>query len=146
MSSADEILISVHEKYVQKMLSGEKSIEWRRRAINVRTGTRIWIYTTRPRAAVQAIATVEMVVNGSPSVLWRKYQDRAGIEFEEFSDYFRDAPVCCAVLLKDCRALRNEITLEALKSEIGRFHPPQFYMSLRGDNRALRTLHRHSKQ
>lgn len=140
MNSTQDILISVHERHVRKMISGEKSIEWRRRPVNVTRGTRIWIYTTRPRAAVQALATVEEVVNGSPASLWKKYRERAGVAFDEFAEYFRDSEVCCAVLLKDCRALKTEVKLDALKREVASFHPPQFYMTLRKQNPMLRFL------
>lgn len=130
MSANCEILISVRSEYVHKMLSGKKTVELRRRHVHVVAGTRMWIYGKAPQASVLAQATVDAVVIASPASLWRKYRSRIGVTYQEFREYFGSLALGCAILLKNIRKLKPEVTLAAFRRKIRSFHPPQFYLKL----------------
>src|SRR5262249_28321732 len=97
MTDCGDILISVRSEYATKILSGQKTVELRRRHLNVKPGTRVWIYSKAPYAAVQARAVVENIVSGKPAGLWRKFRCCAGISHREFRTYFGSTNVGHAI-------------------------------------------------
>lgn len=122
------------------MLSGNKTVELRRRPLRVPVGTKIWIYSTSPHALVEAVAKVETVVSGSPQNLWNKYKHRAGVTKEEFDNYFSKVTTGWVVVLQDIRPLRTTVSLAALRRHTRRFHPPQFFMRLQEGSNTLELL------
>lgn len=137
--SEQNILISVQQKYLARILVGEKKVELRRRALRVPVGTRIWIYSKAPHAVVAAVATVEMVVSMPPRKLWEKYGGLTGVTRDEFDSYFSDASTAWAIFLKDVIALSAVVTLATLRKR-SLFHPPQFFKRLQDGSSTLRLL------
>jgi len=137
VSANCEILISVRSEYVNKMLSGKKTVELRRRQVHVTPGTRMWIYSKAPQASILARATVDSVVIASPASIWRKYRTRLGVTYQEFRAYFGSLELGCAILLKNISKLRSEVTLAAFRRKINSFHPPQFYLKLSSTDHRL---------
>ena len=66
MDSSGDILISVKPRHATSMMSGLKSVELRRRPINITPGTRVWIYSKLPQGQIQVLATVDKVVEDKP--------------------------------------------------------------------------------
>ena len=82
--SKGDILISVRPKFVERIASGEKAAELRRRAPRIQPGCRVWIYTKAPLRgvlkrygshtnhssgyrAMSSIAILEKLIWGAPS-------------------------------------------------------------------------------
>jgi predicted transcriptional regulator len=133
MNSKSNILISVHTRHVENMLSGNKSVELRRRALRVDPGTRVWIYCTHPAAQVRAVAIIRRIVTAPPSEIWDRYGSTSGLLKSEFDSYFDKSQMGCALVLSDIRRLRTPLTLEAIRRSAKRFQPPQFFKRLTSD-------------
>jgi predicted transcriptional regulator len=71
------VLISVHPDYAEKILSGEKRLEFRRRWA-IRQVKRLVIYVTSPVQQIVAIAHVEEVHRGCKSRLWELAKNKGG--------------------------------------------------------------------
>lgn len=71
------VLISVHPGYAEKILSGEKRLEFRRRWA-ARQVSRLVIYVTSPVQQIVAIAHVEEVHRGCKSHLWELAKNKGG--------------------------------------------------------------------
>ena len=140
MTDREEILISVRAEYVAKMLRGEKTVELRRRNINVSPGTRVWIYSKSPQAAIKAHAEITAIVTGEPDHLWRKFRSCAGVTRQEFQSYFDAADEGCVLVLSNVVKLRKHISLQTMREKVTSFHPPQFYTKLNGRKPMLRAL------
>jgi predicted transcriptional regulator len=140
VSDREEILISVRAEYVAKMLNGEKTVELRRRNVNVSPGTRVWIYSKSPQAAIKAHAEITAVVTGEPGQLWRKFHSRTGVTHQEFQSYFDATDKGCALILTNVVKLRKHISLQTMREKVSSFHPPQFYTKLKGRELMLRAL------
>src|SRR5262245_54229114 len=125
LASAEDILISLHRKYVQRMLDGKKSIELRRRAVHVARGTRVWIYSKSPYAVVEAFAVVDRVIRARPQELWNQYKDRVGISKSDFESYFLHVTVGCALVLRDIERLPHSVSLSEIRDHVSSFQPPQ---------------------
>ena len=144
MNDNEHILISVQAKYVHKMLTGEKTVELRRRRLHIHPGTRVWIYTTAPSSVVEMSAVIDLVVIASPERIWRKYKASTGVCLKEFNEYFGTSDKGCALVLKEIRKLKTHVNLAAMRAASRRFHPPQFYTRLSTQCPALETLIRAS--
>jgi len=119
-------LISIKPKYVRMFLRGEKSIEIRKRAVNLDPGTRLWIYSTLPKGCLEAVANVQSVKIDSPGVIWKHYYKKINISRDAFLSYVNGSQKVSAILLEDVRKVVPSLTLGDLRFEIRSFHPPQF--------------------
>lgn len=99
------IVISVKPKYAAQMLSGQKTVELRRRTIHVEPGDRVWIYTTVPEARIAAVATIVQVCTGQPEDIWRRYKNSVGVSADEFDRYFHGSEQACAIVLRNVQAV-----------------------------------------
>ena len=125
-----DILISLHPRHCDNLVSGRKTVELRRRKMAVRPGTRVWIYSTRPRACVEAYAIVQDVVSGSHDELWNAYSDKVAVSRCEFDHYFAGTADAHAIVLREVATLKPSIKLKELRRRLAGFHPPQFFKRL----------------
>lgn len=140
MPDVSDAIISIHPGYVDAILEGRKTIELRRRVPELINGTRLWIYATRPTAAVVGVATIGDISRARPHTIWRKHRDKAGIDYASFMEYFRDAQEAVAILLATVKRV-EPITIEELRQVRDRFHPPQVLLRLTHDEaKALQQL------
>jgi predicted transcriptional regulator len=140
MNDCNEILISIRSEYVTKILTGEKTVELRRRNLKVLPGTRVWIYSKGPHGAVKACAVIKDVVKAGPDCLWRRFRSHVGVTRGEFQTYFGTSGEGCALILENVVTLRKQITLCAMREKVPSFHPPQFYAKLNRQHPTLRAL------
>lgn len=122
----DNALISIKPWYVEKLISGKKTVEIRSRQIKLPPGSRLWIYSTLPKACVQAIVHVERVDVGMPTSIWRKYNGLIGVSKDRFYDYVNGSKTVSAIIVEQAWGLPVDITLKFLKKNVPGFHPPQF--------------------
>lgn len=130
MPCSSDILISVKPEYCKKILSGDKTVELRRRPVRVSVGTTVWIYETVPRCRVGARAQVSEICEDTPTEIWRRFGDQVGISREQFASYFEGADYACAVVLSEVVPLRTPLQLADLRESLGAFVAPQFYRKL----------------
>jgi predicted transcriptional regulator len=124
------ILISLEPRHAKNILSGEKSIELRRRAPKVPPGTVIWMYSKKPEASIVGVVTVLAIHEASPSALWRRFKENVGVTRGEFFDYFESRDIGAAIQLGSAKRLKKPLSLEELKERDELFHPPQFFKRL----------------
>jgi predicted transcriptional regulator len=137
---ATDAIISIHPNYADAILAGKKTIELRRRIPELPSGTRLWIYATRPTGAVIGVATIQEVARAHPSTIWKKHRNGAGVDHASFKAYFNGAQQAVAILLAAVRHV-GPITIDQLREVRDRFHPPQVLMRLTAsESRALNKL------
>jgi predicted transcriptional regulator len=125
-----DILISLHPRHSDNVLQGKKTVEIRRRPIRILPGTRVWIYTTRPRARVEAVATVETVWEGSSDELWTRFGNKVAISRIELESYLEGVSQACALVFKKVQPLETSMTINEIRDHVSEFHPPQFFKKL----------------
>lgn len=130
MNNPGDILISVEERHATNMLSGNKSVELRRKQLNISPGTRVWVYSKLPRGQVQALAVVEAVVADTPRKIWNLYGAQSAISKSEFDAYFAGAKTGYAIIFQEVRPLAPILSLSSIREKISHFHPPQFFKRL----------------
>lgn len=90
-----QILLAIKPEYVDKILSGEKRFEFRKKACAQPINS-IVIYETAPVKRIVGEVSVIKVLKDSPQLLWPVVKDYAGIEKSSFDQYFQGAKVAVA--------------------------------------------------
>lgn len=92
-------LMSIRPEFAERLLSGEKRVEFRRRPA-ARNLTHILIYATSPVRAVVGVAEIERLEQGTPERLWREFRSVGGIGRSDFFEYFADTERGCAYVVR----------------------------------------------
>ena len=137
MDDAGDILISLEERHTANVLAGRKSVELRRKLLNIGANTRVWIYSKLPRGQIQALAVVDEVVADEPNKLWKRFGTQSAISKSEFDTYFLNVNVGCAIIFQDVIPLAPILYLSSIRTKFADFHPPQFFMRLEKDRPEL---------
>jgi len=112
-----DILISIHPRYAEKILKGEKTIELRRRFPKVKG--RLSIYSTSPVKSVVGYAEIEDVHYLPLKDLWTEFKDKAGIKEIDFLDYFTGLTHGYGVQIKNPIRFRYPLHIDYLKQNYG---------------------------
>jgi predicted transcriptional regulator len=129
-----DALISIKPKYVDRFLNGQKAVEIRTRKVNLQNNARLWIYSTLPKASIQTVAYVKHVETDIPNVIWNKYRESIGISRRTFNEYVNGSRQISAIVTKGIWKLPLEISLQKIRKEVPKFHPPQFLKFMKEDD------------
>lgn len=95
--------MSIRPVFASAILSGLKRYEFRRR-IFARPVNRVVIYATVPVRQVIAEFKVKTILSGSPSTLWKRTRQYAGISRGVFFEYFDGAKRGYAIEIGEVKA------------------------------------------
>lgn len=118
------LLLSIHPKYVDSILSGAKRVELRRLRPRVSDGQAL-IYATSPRMELVASFQIAKVTRAPLCLLWQAVRDVAGITRREFDAYFHGLDSGVAIHIEDVAQFREPVALDTLRAAWKGFHPPQ---------------------
>jgi len=126
--SAPEILMSVMPTYLDRILSGKKTVEIRTEFSTRWKGVRVVFYASSPRQELAGEGTIEDVTIDTPSSIWERYGDNIGCTRDEYLAYCGPHLKVSALKFRDIQQYRNPVSrlqLETLMSEDLR--PPVSY-------------------
>lgn len=146
---ARDVLLSIHPNYASKILSGDKTVELRRKFPETSAiGATALIYSSSPVQAIVGFARIKDVLRLPIEQIWRNHGEAACIERRDFDAYFDGLDYGYALLLEDAQTLERQRSLEDLKKEFG-FAPPQSFRYIDDgyasmlSNEQLHTPYRH---
>ena len=116
-------LLSIHPRYAEAILHGEKLVELRRTAV-ARDVTHVLIYATAPVQAVVGWFDVEGVDVDSKTGIWDAHGAVAGVTRQEFRDYFAGAARAFAIRVGHAQRLDPALSLDQIP---GVRRPPQSF-------------------
>ena len=135
------LLLSVRPEYAAMIFAGTKGVELRKVRPQVTSGDTVMVYVTAPVKALSGTVTVDRVVAGKPSFLWRLVRGSAGLSRQEFERYYAGVPTGYVIVFSEARRLPSSVDLEALRSLWEGFQPPRTYAYLTASElRAVRAL------
>ena len=73
-----DVLMSIKPQYVEKIISKEKTYEFRR-SVFKRDVTNVIIYATAPEKKIIGSFELEDIIRDTPSNLWNNFSNKAGI-------------------------------------------------------------------
>ena len=130
LNDREHILISLEPRYAEGILDRTKLVEFRRRTMNVKADTTVWLYAKLPVGSIVGRATVRANHNLTPSTLWRRFGSVSGLSRAEFANYFDGVSLGTVLELSHSHRLSSSFSLEALRSFQHKFQPPQFFSRL----------------
>lgn len=120
-------LISIHPKYVAKILNGTKKVEFRR-VWTSKEVSHLVIYSTAPEMKITATVEIQSVLSGTKTTLWETAKNYGGgLTREELRTYFNGASKGYALVFNKVKILKKPIKLSEIFPEI---RPPQSYLYL----------------
>lgn len=140
MSINNDILISVDERHARNLIAGTKTLELRRRRINVDCGDRVWIYSKVPKGSVEAIGYVSSILSANPTDIWAQYASESGLSSKEFFDYYSGVELGHAIIFSKVVPLKFGIGLSDIRQHHETFQPPQFFQKLSASSPVLQLL------
>lgn len=106
------IILSIHPNHIEKILSGEKRYEYRKRIpqdINY-----LIVYATAPTKKVVAIIEVDMVIKDTPQNIWDVTQNESGVSYEFFMNYFNEVSTAYAIKIHNIYKLPTPIDITVI--------------------------------
>lgn len=122
------VLISIKPKYVEKIISKEKTYEFRRNIFKKEV-EKIVIYSTSPEKKIVGCFKPNKIIKDCPKNLWNNFSEEAGINEEDFFDYFENKEMGFALKIDELEVFENPIETDKLVD----FSAPQSFKYM-GEN------------
>ncbi|MGL4670128.1 MAG: hypothetical protein ACRCVG_05995 [Methanobacteriaceae archaeon] len=107
------VLISIKPKYVEKIISREKTYEFRRNIFKKEV-EKVVIYSTSPEKKIIGFFKSNQIIKDCPKSLWDNFSEEAGINKEDFFDYFQNKEEGFALKIDDLEIFGNPIETEKI--------------------------------
>lgn len=117
------VLLAIKPEYVKKILQGTKKFEYRKRLAKEDVSV-IYIYSTSPYMKVVASVQIIGRLSASPTSLWEKTKEKAGISRSKYREYFHGCKIAYAYELGEVSVFPKEKELR----EYGVSTPPQSFV------------------
>lgn len=114
-SDSSMVLLSIHPRHANAILTGTKTVELRRRPPAAAPGTLVLIYSTTPVRAVVGWAEIRDVVAGAPDALWDSHGALAEVSEDEFEAYFAGRELAFGLELSTVEAADQPVSLQVLR-------------------------------
>lgn len=124
------LLMSIRKEFADQILSGQKTVELRRRSPRVLDGERLAIYCPTPEMELIAMARVHSIIAASPQKLWTEVSLSSGLRRNEYDEYFLGAKQAVGIFLSEPIRSGSPISLSELREAWPGFHPPQEFRYL----------------
>lgn len=121
------LLLSIRPEYADQIFAGTKRVELRRVKPRVQAGDRAIVYQCAPTCALTGEFTVAGVVSDTPTEIWRRFRDVAGVSSQDFVSYFQGSPVAHAIEVRKPSVFAKPVSLSRLRELLGSYSPPQSY-------------------
>lgn len=117
-----QVLLSIKPKYSGLIFSGYKKYEFRKHSFREKI-TKVVVYSSAPVMKVVGEFELLGVITGTPSEVWMKCKNQAGIDKSAYDNYYKGS--CQAVALQIGKVLRYKEPLN-LQDLLG-IRPPQSF-------------------
>ena len=119
------LIISIKPQFVEKILSGEKKYEFRRR-IYTKEVDKIYIYQTAPDSKIVAYFKPGKIIKDTPENIWKNFKEVSGTTEEHLMDYLHDKDEAYAIEITDLKIFEKSFIPEGIKA-------PQSYKYINND-------------
>lgn len=123
-------LLSIHPRHAEAILSGSKTVEFRKRPF--KTGVEwVVLYATKPIGQLVGIVRLHSPVCGRPETIWRRFRSEGGILKGEFLDYFAHSEIAVGLMIARAWRFSKPRPLMSLGDGLV---PPQSFRYLNGSS------------
>ncbi|TCD54124.1 ASCH domain-containing protein [Alloscardovia theropitheci] len=121
-------LLSIKPEYVERILSGEKTFEFRRKVFKRDDVDTLVIYASSPVQRVVAQAKITRILSDTPESIWQFTHEFGGINREAYFHYFHDTTLAHAIELADVDCFDEPLPLREYAPNLT--VPPQSFAYL----------------
>jgi predicted transcriptional regulator len=121
--------MSIHPQYARKILSGDKTVEFRRTRLH-RDIRQVVIYATAPTGMLVGAFEIAGIDVGTATELWFRHGRQGGIAQSQFVNYFEHARQAVAIRIGRVFELPVPVPLEEF---VPLRRPPQSYCYVGND-------------
>ena len=118
-----KVLLSIKPQFANKILSGEKLYEYRKRIFKKDVDT-VLIYSTKPVGFVIGEFKIDRIIHDDKKLVWDQTKLYSGITQEFYEDYFNDHSEEYAIKIKSVKKYNTPIKLNDIKPNL---KAPQSY-------------------
>ena len=124
-----KILLPIKPLYANRILSGEKKVEYRKQVLSRRNVSNVLIYASRPVCRVIGEFRIAGIISDTPDKLWKKTAGVGGINRTDYFAYFANHSIAYAYQIEEVKVFGTPRTL----SEYGLKHAPQNFVYVEDD-------------
>jgi predicted transcriptional regulator len=125
-----DVLLSIKPRFVAAIIDGRKKYEFRKNKFSKNDINRLYMYSTATIKKIIGIFKITEVIEDSPSALWDRLKDQAGISEDEFFEYFRNKEKGFALEIKEVERFEKPLDPKIL---FPNFVPPQSFCYINGN-------------
>lgn len=92
-----KVLLSIKPEFAEKILSGEKRFEFRKKIFKNKSVKTVVIYATMPVGKVIGEFEIDEIIENEPKRLWIQTQKKSGITKSFFDEYFKEKKTAFAI-------------------------------------------------
>ena len=124
-----DVLFSIKPQFVDKILSGEKIFEYRKRGLADLTQVEwAFIYSCSPRKRIEAAFPLTQVLVDTPEKIWKQTCSFSGLSEIEFNRYYEGCGRAFAFVVKNLRVFDIPVNPRQIDEK---FRPPQSFCFLK---------------
>jgi predicted transcriptional regulator len=116
--------LSIKRIYAERIVSGAKTIELRKRPIGMELGDLILLYETAPDSIIRGGFIADKTVSLPVSKMWTQYNSVMGVEKEFYDSYFDNCEVAYGTLIYQSFCFHG-LSLDQIYKLCPGFVPPQ---------------------
>ncbi|MFW5794913.1 MAG: ASCH domain-containing protein [Bacillota bacterium] len=121
-------LLSIKPEFVEKIISGEKKYEYRKRIFKQKIKS-VVIYCTMPVGKIIGEFTIDKIINDTPLNIWLETKNESGIGFDYFNDYFKNKDQGYAMKIDKLNLYEKAVSRDSLSN----FTAPQSFKYVEDD-------------
>lgn len=121
------VLLSIKPEFADKIFQGEKLFEFRKNIFKRENISKVIVYVTMPVGKIVGEFSIDGVIEGSPSSVWKATKSHAGISKDFYSEYFSGREKAFAIKVGEVTKYQTPINLSDYGDNIS---APQSYRYL----------------
>lgn len=132
----EAVLLAIHPKHAEAILSGRKTVEIRRRFPLSAQGETVFMYATAPVSAIVGGFRAQAVWTIGADAAWASIGKELGILQADLEKYSVGTESLTPIRVESPFRLARPIGLAQIRNVIGRFYPPRSFGYVRDDSLA----------
>lgn len=108
------LVISLKSRFAERIVSGEKTIEIRKKFHSKWAGHDAFLYASQPVGGFVGKASITNVTHGHPTDIWTQFEGRIGCSKKDFEEYVESAAEVSAIEFDNVVRFENSIPLRLI--------------------------------